>query len=417
MDYERLLISKTAQTGKINTLLSTGIRDDHFVDEELGQIFRFMADHTRKYRTAPSFQTVRNEFPLHNFELTDESVSYLQDEFLKRVKRRYAIESIRDLTEAVDNPKLMGDLDSLFLEKSREFATLVPSAQVSRFSDMDKRIEDYERGIGVSPGIKTGINTIDEAIGGIQQHEYVTISGWTGTGKSTLGQWFLFNSWMQGRTGMMISLEMSKEALWRKWDTMYQNFEYNRLKKGQLTEEEVERWRENAAKLKGKPHDIIVLDSIRGCTVDRVYGELTRWQPDICCIDYITLMSDGRAGGAKMWEQVTYLTQALKQVANTLKIPIIGIAQTNRAGAQGGAEMDNIAYSVSIIQDSDLVFGLHQDEEMKKEKRMQLRLLKNRDGYTTNVDLSWRMETMEFSAHSLANAFKARHPEPDTVER
>lgn len=419
MDYERLLIAKLAQTGRIHTALAEGIREDHFTDESLGEIFTFLSTHARKYKQAPSFATVRNEFPNHNFELTDESMDYLREQFVIQIKRRRAIEAARDLAVALDDPEQVGQIDQLFLQKSRELAQIVPSAGLHRFSNMQERIEEYEKGPDETLGIKMGIPVFDNITQGIQPHEYVSIVGWQGTGKSTLAQWILFNSWMQGKTPMIISLEMEAKALLRKWDTMAVNFEYNKLKSHGLSEKDLENWRKKALEVKNgkngnpdKPNDIVILDDVQGCTVDRVYAELHRWKPDILCIDYITLMDINKSAGNQMWEKVTYITQALKQISRTTKIPIIGIAQTNIDSAQSGAKLENISYSRSIGQDSDLVLGLWNDDEMKANKQMQVRMLKNRDGMTTNTDLFWSMETMEFGEWRLASQFGERSQSP-----
>ena len=88
------------------------------------------------------------------------------------------------------------------------------------------------------------------------------------------------------------------------------NFEYNRLKRGTLREEEVENWKARAADVSRGPHDIIVLDDVKGCTVDRVYAELTRYQPYILCIDYISLMQTHHKSGL-MLEKVIILTKQM----------------------------------------------------------------------------------------------------------
>ncbi len=220
MDYERLLLAKLAQTGRIQTALAEGIREDHFTDESLGEIFTFLATHARKYKQAPSFSTVRTQFPEHNFELSDESIDYLREQFINQVKRRRAIEAARDLAVALDDPAQIGHIDQLFLEKSRQLAQIVPSSGLGSFSDMHDRIQEYENYSEEDAGIKMGIPLFDDLTQGIQPHEYISVVGWQGTGKSTLAQWMLFNAWMQGKTPMYISLEMEKNALLRKWDTL-----------------------------------------------------------------------------------------------------------------------------------------------------------------------------------------------------
>lgn len=400
------MINKAAQSSSIDTLLSSGLKEDHFVDEEHREIFNFMTDHFRTYKVSPSLDVLKENFPEHLFELVTDSLDYLKDEFMKLVKRRYAMTAIRDLAEACDDTNLVGDIDALFLEKSRELSQIVPVNQISKFSQMDERILSYEAGEGLDDGILMGIDAFDYLTAGIQAHEYLTISGFSGTGKSTLAQWMLFNAYMQGKTPMYISLEMEAKALLRKWDTMALNFEYARLKRQTLPPDDLARWKEKAELVKNADNDIIILDDVAGCTVDRVYAELTRYQPDILCIDYITLMDISRSsGGNQMWEKVVQLTRQLKQTARTLNIPIIGVAQTNRSGYQGGAQLDNIAFSQSIVNDSDIIIGLHADDEMKANHKMTLRLLKNRDGRTDETDLLWKMETMEFGPWKEAYEF------------
>ena len=405
MDFEKCLIDKVTQTGNIDFLLSSGIRENHFTKEENKKIFSFMVDHFRKYKVSPSLETMRTEFKDHLFELNTESLEYLTDKFLTQVKRVYAMTAIRELAEIVDDDKLAPDIDSLFLEKSRELATIIPKSTFSKFSDMERRIQEYETGINYSNNIEMGIPVFDFITSGIQPHEYVTIAGASGIGKSTLAQWILFNAWMQGKTPMYISLEMEAKALFRKWDTMLMNFEYNRLKRQTLREKDLERWKKKAEEISNLKNDIIVMDNVNGATVDRIYAELVRFRPDILCIDYISLMDTNRSAGSQLWEKIMYLTQQLKQTSRTLNIPIIGVAQTNRSGYQDGARIDNIAFSNSIVQDSDIVLGLHADEEMREQHRMEVRLIKNRDGETTNADLLWNMKTMEFAPWKEAYAF------------
>ncbi len=395
-DYERALISRIARTGQVNTLMAEGIREDHFSDDRVRKIWRFMTDHYRQYKIAPAFDTVFEEFPDFNFEVSGESVQYLKDKFKKEVMYRYGADAVIRISEELANPDSDQEVDQMFMEESRRLATILPTAKLHAFKDMDKRIWEYENPVE-EKFIHTGIPAIDNLTFGIQPHEYVTIFGATSVGKSTMSQWLLFNAWMQNKTPMYISLEMEANALFRKWDTMLMQFKYNDLKGHTLREREVQDWKEKAKEVATRPNDIIVMDDVRGCTVDRVFAELTRWQPDILCLDYVNLMNV-RSSYGQNWEKITYLTQELKQISRTLKIPIIGVAQANRSSFQGGATLENIAGSISAVQDADLVFGLHSDEEMREEKKMELRLLKNRDGAVGNVDLWWAAETMTFGA-------------------
>jgi replicative DNA helicase len=411
VDYERLLLSRVAQTGQVNQLMAEGIREDHFSDDRLRKIYKFMTDHYRRYKIPPTFDTVYAEFPDFNFETSGENVSFLKDKFKKQVMYRFGADAVIRISEELADPDSEIDVDQLFMEESRRLATILPNASLHSFKDMDKRIQQYLDASEDSwIGIKSGVPAIDNLTYGIQPHEYVTVFGVTGAGKSTVSQWMLFNAWMQNKTPMYISLEMEANALFRKWDTMSMQFRYHDLKGHTLREEEIDRWKEKSREIAERPNDIIVMDDVRGCTVDRVYAEITRWKPDILCLDYINLMS-ARSSYSQNWEKIQYLTQELKQVSRTLKTPIIGIAQSNRSAFQQGATLENVGGSISIVQDSDLVFGLHSDEEMREEKKTELRLLKNRDGMVGNVDLWWEPETMTFGPWEETNYFRSRREE------
>jgi replicative DNA helicase len=405
MDAERMLIGKLAYTGQIENVLSAGISENHFDDEVAQAIFTFMAEHTRKYKGPPSLKVCQEEFPNYNFELPTDTLEYVKERFIKATKRRFAYQALTDLAEQIDESD---DIDGAFLEQARRLSQMMPTSAIHRYTEMERRIEKYEAGETVQAGIMMGIPVFDKLTMGIQKHELVSVVGWQGTGKSTLTQWILFNAWMQEKTGMLISLEMEHTPLFRKWDTMLTNFEYNALKAGTLSEHDLENWRIKAKLVTDKSGDIIVKDQVQRCTVDYVYAEAIRYQPDIIAIDYVSLMDTSRSAGNQMWEKVTYLTQSLKQVARSTGIPIIAVAQTNIGSASEGAKLDNIAYSRSIGQDSDIVLGLHQDEEMKDNKQMTVRMLKNRDGETIEEDMFWDMAHMRFASWNETEVYRRK---------
>jgi replicative DNA helicase len=408
VDIERIYLSKVATTGQIENSLSAGITEEHFADEALRNVYTFMADHTRRYKGPPSMTVLRERFPDHNFEASTDSVDYLRERFVKHVKMRYARTALVEMSEQLEDPDVVDDIEGVFLGKARRLAELMPTSRVYKFSDMEERIERYEKGSDLDMGIKMGIPEFDRLTFGIQPHEFVSVVGWQGTGKSTLTQWMVFNAWMKGKTAMIFSLEMEAPALLRKWDTMLTQFEYRALKAHELTPSDVELWRTQAQVFREKKCDIIIKDDMTSCTPDFIYAETMRYKPDIVAVDYVSLMDTTRSSGTQMWEKVTYLTQQLKQIARSSGIPIIAVAQTNIASAEGGAKLDNISYSRSIGQDSDIVLGLHQDDDMKENKKMTVRMLKNRDGSTAVSDLHWNMDKMEFKPWNETHFFENR---------
>jgi replicative DNA helicase len=409
VDTERALISKIISTGQLEEAIARGVRADLFADEECQAMFNYITGHARRYKSPPSLAAVKTDQPDFEWELVQDPLEYLIDKFLTLAKRRFAQEMVVELAQLTEDPEAGPNLDLHFLEVSRKLATLVPSAEIARFSDMDKRIEDYEKRVkeGRKTGIPFGFPTLDQVTGGIQPHEFVTIAGFSGLGKSTLLMVIAFNAWVAGYTPLYISLEMEKNAILRKFDAMAAALDYTKCKQLELEADQIAAWKDTAKRIREMTQDIPVIDNIRGCSPDHIFAETVRHKPDLVVVDYLSLMRSGRPSrGMSMWQSLTEITQDLKQNARTLKIPILAAAQTNRAGGKDGAELDNIGYSLSVVQDSDIVIGLYADEMMKEQKEMELRVNKNRDGRLVKFKAIWDYDDMNFREKILRDMFK-----------
>lgn len=399
-DFDQLLINKLAQTQSLEQAVAVGVTPSMFSSDDCRNLWLAMVDHFTTYKTSPSTLALNEMAPAvaPNFhpEIVQEPLEYVLDGFMKQARRRAAMLHVRNLAEAVDSPERAASIEEEFMAAARDMGQMFISSRVAKFSDVRDRMKTYHEQAWsrTTNGILYGIPAIDEVTGGIQPHEYVTVSGWSGTGKSTLTMFILFNAWKQGKTPLLFSLEMESDAIMRKFDTLKTNFSYNNLKRFSLSDEEQEKWENAAEEIEQAKSDIIVIDDVGRCTVERVYSEMQRYQPDIVAIDYITLMETTRKTNAH-WEAVTQITRDLKMTARDLNIPIVGVAQTN-AVSDGDFKGSNIAYSKSIVRDSDVMFDLFCDDDMRAAKKMQLRLVKNRDGRALNTDLLWDVEHMRF---------------------
>ena len=408
-DFDQLLINKLAQTQSLEQAIAIGVEPSMFASEDCRDLWLAMVDHFVAYKTSPSTlalnEIVSATAPNFRPEVVQEPLEYVLDGFMSQARRRSAMIHVRNLAQAVDDPNRAASIEDEFMAAARDMSQMFISGKIARFTDVKSRIQKYheQKWDGGVKGILYGIPEIDNVTNGIQPHEYITVSGWSGTGKSTLTMFILFNAWLQGKTPLLFSLEMESEAIMRKFDTLKTNFSYNNLKRFDLSDEEMAKWERAAEDIEQAKSDIIVIDDVGRCTVERVYSEMQRYRPDIVAIDYITLMETTRTTNAH-WEAVTQITRDLKMTARDLNIPIIGVAQTN-AVSDGEFKGSNIAYSKSIVRDSDVMFDLFCDDEMRQAKKMQLRLVKNRDGRALNTELLWDVEFMNFKPWRDSMAF------------
>lgn len=411
---ERDLIAKVVHSGQWAQLTGAGVEVGHFLSTQYRTVLEYGLRHQRNYGSAPSAAAVLEHNPDFDLgELPSDSLAYLIDRFKNAVKYRRAVDTLRSLATQLEDPSALANIEGHFLSAAQEFAREVPGGKVSRFSHMPARVDRYraQKDSGAPPGILFGIPYLDQEILGIQPHEFIVVAGWTGMGKSAFAQKTCFEAWLQGYTPLYISLEMEAEAIFRRIDAMAAQIRHRAIKERDLADHEQSRWEMWAERAERASNDMLVVDDLGRATIDNVYSEITRWKPDLCVIDYLTLLKLDGGGKKQGWELVSELTRDLKQISRSLGVPIMGIAQTNRdsgATARKTVSLDTIAYSTSISQDADLVLGLERDDEMVEENKMTIRIVKNRDGKLTSVDMYWDLATMTMRPWRHADEFSTK---------
>lgn len=402
MDSERSILSSALTSGSISTLLARGIEVKHFTNTKSGDecknVFSFAAHHARKYGVSPSQQIVKANFPNWHGEPSSDPLEALIDQFLNDVRRRYFSAKVMELAQAQGNPANWGKLDEIMLDAARDLATVIPSGQVSRVrAEMQERIDQYEidKVEGKKSGILCGIPLFDDLTDGFQQGEIVTVAGYSGRGKSMLSQFFLSQAIDQEKNALLMSLEMSKRQIMDRFDTMVTNFSHKHLRKKELSDEELDCWRRAAKKYENAKNDLIVIDKPGNCTVDRIYAEINRYKPDITCVDYVQLMKGSKASAAKH-EGLIEITNELKSVALATDSTIIMVSQDQRNSAEDGSTESNMGGSVSVYQAADIYIGMMQNQEMREQKKLTTRLIKNRNGSPGESDLMLDPEYMRF---------------------
>lgn len=387
MDYESKIISKAAQSGGIENLISSGISSRHFDNPQNLEVWDYLIKHMDSYKSQPSFEEIKNQFPEYDFEVVTDSFDFIKDRFVANIKRREATAALLDLGQILDENdyKSLMEIDELFLDKARDLAAIIPTSRADKFSSMKQRIAEYKKNKeeGIIKGKRFGLPELDEYTLGIQQHEYVTIAGPSGLGKTTLGLWFNLNHYMDGHTPMIISLEMSGEEIYRKLDGMAAQLKQHAIKAMTLDRGSVERWEKMAEKAESAANDIIVID-VDNATPEKIYAEAARWNPEIIMVDYIQLLEAPRHI-KEGYRQVGHISKEMKKISRQLKIPVYGLSQTNSESFTEGAKLTNVSESRAIVHNSDIVLGLSQDEEQRAVDKLELRLLKNRGGASNKI--------------------------------
>ena len=390
MDIERALLSKALQSGELPDLVARGIEVDHFADEDLADLYDWAVDFMSKHAQPPSMTIAREEFRDFKPLLTQDPLSWHVDQFIRRVKERLAIELVRGYHDCLQDPAEIDEIELRALEMARELTEIVPSPKARRFSEGTARREDYARRKkkNIVHGVKIGIPSIDNLTLGLQPHELLIWGGGPGGGKTTALQYCAMQTYLNGATPLIISLEVDSEQILRKFDTMAAKVSYHALKALELNPEEEQKWTEilERAERDRMERDIIIIDDIKNCTVDKVAAQQIRYKPDVVAVDYLEEMKTPR--NVQGWEGVASNGRGLKQQARTTKTPYMTATQLNREGETAYQSAQKIADILIVLISPD------EDEGVSDEIEFYLR--KYRDGPSRkSVKMHWDLNFMD----------------------
>ncbi len=392
MDVERRLVTALARSQSLAEVLEHDLQPQHFFQRQLGdrspeplpgEVYEWMLEHLRAFRSIPSMDMLMLRFPLFQPAPSTDGIGALMEAMMRQVNRTLLIAHIRELSDVADDPARVIDASTHAMESARELARSLPGSKVTRYSDALNMLDLYREreATGFVPGISMGVDWLDDLTYGIQPGEMMIVEGFLGTAKSS---WCIKmcadGYFMRDLTPMFFSLEMNEHKLVQKWIAMAAGFNYRALKRGQLGEEDKERWREIGEKALASrlDKDVIVIGNERRPTDEFIYSRIEQHRPDFVVVD--TLDEVRTPAHIKAFhEKGDHIARELKGIARATGIPMIVVAQAGRAAAEDGATLGNIAQSITIARKADIAVGIHSTEQMKANHMREFTLLKNRD--------------------------------------
>jgi len=117
---------------------------------------------------------------------------------------------------------------------------------------------------------------------------------------------------------------------------------------------------------------------------------------ELIVVDYLQLARSRRLENRV--QEVSEISQGLKNLARELKIPILALSQLSRAVEQRGEkrpQLSDLRESGSIEQDADVVMFIWRDDEENSEN-ITLDVAKHRNGPLKSVKLTFRGDRIRF---------------------
>ena len=257
-------------------------------------------------------------------------------------------------------------------------------------------------------GIPTGFSKLDEMISGLNRSDLILIGARPAMGKTSFALNIARNVAMRGKRTVFFSLEMSNEQLASRVLATEARVESNKLRSGNISQEEWMRIAEATALLSSCE---LYFDDTSTITVPEMKAKIRRMKNVDCIIvDYLGLMQSAKKSENRV-QEVTEITRSLKLLAKDLKIPVVVCCQLSRGPEKNGKasnrpSLSDLRDSGSIEQDADIVLMLYREGYYKNDKKdaedvdmtkADVDIAKNRHGPTDRVKLHWDAQYTLFS--------------------
>ena len=258
-----------------------------------------------------------------------------------------------------------------------------------------------------SSGIASGFTDLDKITSGWQKSDLIIIAARPAMGKTAFVLSMAKNMAVDLNIPVAVfSLEMSNVQLVNRLLMNVCSLEGEKIKNGQLTNEEWEKFDKDVNMLYDAS---IYIDDTPSLSVFELRSKARRLVKEhkIQCIiiDYLQLMNASGMSFGSREQEVSMISRSLKGLAKELDLPIIALSQLNRgvegrAGIEGKKpQLSDLRESGAIEQDADMVCFIHRPEYYglktdadgnSNEGIAEIIISKHRNGATGEVRLKFK---------------------------
>lgn len=262
-----------------------------------------------------------------------------------------------------------------------------------------ERLDELSKTKGALRGVPTGLRSVDKMLSGFQRENLIILAARPSIGKSSFAvNCAQYAATAHNKSVGIFSLEMGREQVVDRMISAQGDIDNWRITTGNLQEEDFERYGIAAGELAEAP---IYIDDTPGIGILELRTKARRLHMDkkidLIIVDYLQLIR-GRYTESRV-QEVSEISQALKNLARELKVPVLAVSQLSRAveirGGDKRPQLSDLRDSGSIEQDADVVMFLYRPNE---EDRINHKLLiaKHRNGPTGEIDLFFKADRTRF---------------------
>ena len=359
---EAKVISAVLQDKQLHVLLQANVETFLRTHNDVWNFIRLYAENNG---TVPPASLVVEKF--RDFEIIKEVGA--TKHHLEELQTEYLNDTLKDILRSAAT-EVQGGQGSIALEdlitKTSTLKKNTSSIRDIDATDIDSAIAYFENvkeqmALG-HRGIKTGLPGFDNYLpSGIMPGQLGVFLAYPGIGKSWMALYFAVQAWKQGKTPLIISLEMSETEVRNRVFTIMGEglWSHRKLSNGEVELDMMKKW--HIDKIDGRPpFHIISNDSGGEVTPSVIRGKLDQYKPDFVVVDYLQLMSPNQKADNET-VKMKNLSRELKLMAISEEVPIIAISSATPDDVKDMSTVPTLAqtaWSRQIAYDADWVLAL-----------------------------------------------------------
>ena len=379
---EAKVISAVLNDKQVHVLLQANI--DNLLRTH-NDVWEFIRNYFEHNSSVPPINLVVDKFrdfqPIEGVGATKHHLEELQTEYLT--------DSLKDILRSAAGDVQQGEgnkaLDNLITQTS-ELKKNTSAIRDIDVTDLESAVAYFEnlktQQAAGHVGIKTGLPGFDNYLpSGIMPGQLGVFLAYPGIGKSWLALYFAVQAWKQGKTPLIISLEMSETEVRNRVFTIMGEgiWSHRKLSNGNVELDTLKAW--HAKHLQGKPEFHIISNDQGGEINPSVLrGKIDQYRPDFVIVDYLQLMAPNQKSDNET-VRMKNLSRELKLMAISEEVPIIAISSATPDDANDLTSVPTLgqtSWSRQIAYDADWVIALGRAQNSDV---IECAFRKNRNGF------------------------------------
>lgn len=390
-----------------------------FENKDISNVVQMITDFHSKRSAAPTLTELKSYLTTPELKKSFKSTvamfegfdkNFNKDELYqnteKFLKEKAVYNTLLEVADQASNENVdTGDILNKF-EKSCNI-TLATDIGLDYFNEIDRHINDLKT---QDETIPSGWPWLDKKLDGgfLEQGRSIYVfAGETNIGKSIFLGNIAKNIADQGKTVLLISLEMSELVYAKRITTNLTQIPIRQLhKRTDDIEDAVQQYRSSNSKsrviVKEFPPSTVTCRHIKGY-IKKLTDKGVKL--DAIVVDYVNLLKS--EVGTNSYERIKYATEELRALSYVFECPIITATQLNRSGYnEVNPGLDTVGESYGLAATADAIFSIWREEEDIEMGVIKLGVMKNRFGENYGsviMEINYDTLTLSESSEQLQN--------------